>query len=100
MRWRVAYSTCWAPNLPSWSTLEMPQASAVKTAGSLVPVKPDLQCGSGPRVQYSDDLRDPPDRERSRLGDYFRLHGPGRRTRAEKDNGCPRSEPSLSAFQS
>jgi hypothetical protein len=30
-------------------------APAAKTAGSMVPYKPDHQCGSGPRAQYSDD---------------------------------------------
>ena len=59
-----------------WSSLKMPQASAVKTAGSLVPIKPDLQCGSGPRAQYSDDFRSPRLRRIS-FGRLLSLHGPG-----------------------
>ena len=31
------------------------RTSAAKTAGSMVLVKPDHQCGPGPRAQYSDD---------------------------------------------
>ena len=61
--------------------LEVPLARrAVKTAGSLVPSKPGLQCGSGPRAQYSDDFRSPMDCGGSRLGDYLFCTVRARRT--------------------
>jgi Integrase core domain len=51
--WTIRQGTCCAGriSLPWWHSI----ASAVKTAGSMVPNKPDQQCGSGPRAQCSDD---------------------------------------------
>ena len=51
--------------------------------------KPDLQCGSGPRVQFSDDRCALCERGGSRLGDYLSLHGPGRRTVGRKGEVMP-----------
>jgi hypothetical protein len=64
---------------PAFGRIERSEASAAKTAGSLVLRKPDLQCGSEPRAQYSDDIVACCEAVDDLVWETTFLHGSGRR---------------------
>ena len=74
---------------PAFGTIERPEASAAKTAGSLVLRKPDLQCGSEPRAQYSDDIAAWCEAVDDLVWETAFLHGSGRRAGDEARREFP-----------